>query len=171
MQSLFGSLDPLSEPMSLPTLRLDQHDPRCLHEQNAQVAVAPLGYLAENCAIASRHLLWHEAQPQPPTREPYPRRPTPGIAPPSFRRISRGIQNSYSASRTTNLLPSRFLSLKAFGRRPRCKPHRRHGPASETLNIFDRSTMSARCPLSTRSRPNCCITASDVTGHLETCIL
>jgi hypothetical protein len=39
-------------------------------------------------------------------------------------------------SRTTNLLPSRFLSLKAFGRRPRCKPHRRHGPASETLNIF-----------------------------------
>jgi hypothetical protein len=31
--------------------------------------------------------------------------------------------------------------------------------------IFDRSTMSARCPLSTRSRPNCCITASDVTGQ------
>ena len=28
-------LDPLSEPMSLPTLRLDQHDPRCLHEENA----------------------------------------------------------------------------------------------------------------------------------------
>ena len=49
--------------MSLPTLRLDQHDPRCLHEQNAQVAVAPLGYLAEDCAVASRHLLWHEAKP------------------------------------------------------------------------------------------------------------
>ena len=30
MQSFFGRLDPLSEPMSLPTLRLDQHDPRCL---------------------------------------------------------------------------------------------------------------------------------------------
>jgi hypothetical protein len=45
-----------------------------------------------------------------------------------------------SQSRTTNLLPSRFLSLKAFGRRPRCKPHRRHGPASETLNIFDGSS-------------------------------
>jgi len=25
--------------------------------------------------------------------------------------------------------------LKAFGRRPRCKPHRRDRPASETLNI------------------------------------
>jgi len=36
---------------------------------------------------------------------------------------------------TARASPSRFLSLKAFGRRPRCKPHRRHGPASETLNI------------------------------------
>src|SRR6202043_463023 len=55
---------------------------------------------------------------------------------------------SHSASRTTNLLPSRFLSLKAFGRRPRCKPHRRHGPASETLNISD--VLSAR-----QARPLC----------------
>ena len=31
----------------------------------------------------------------------------------------------------------RFRSLKAFGRRPRCKPHRRDRPASETLNIRD----------------------------------
>jgi len=30
---------------------------------------------------------------------------------------------------------------------------------------LDRSTMSARCPLSTRSRPNRRTTASDVTGH------
>jgi hypothetical protein len=29
----------------------------------------------------------------------------------------------------------RVPSLKAFGRRPRCKPHRRDRPASETLNI------------------------------------
>ena len=28
--------------------------------------------------------------------------------------------------------------------------------------------MSARCPLSPRSLPNCCITASDVTGHVWT---
>jgi hypothetical protein len=34
--------------------------------------------------------------------------------------------------------------LKAFGRRPRCKPHRRHGPASETLNIFDRGSEVCR---------------------------
>jgi hypothetical protein len=31
--------------------------------------------------------------------------------------------------------------------------------------IFDRSTMSARCPPSIQSRPNCCIAASDATGH------
>ena len=40
--------------MSLPALRLDQHDPGCLHEQNAQVAVTPLRYLAEDGAVASR---------------------------------------------------------------------------------------------------------------------
>src|SRR3984893_4107329 len=33
----------------------------------------------------------------------------------------------------------RFRSLKAFGRRPRCKPHRRDRPASETLNKTRRS--------------------------------
>ena len=32
-------------------------------------------------------------------------------------------------------------------------------------SFFDRSTMSVRCPLSTRSRPNCCTTASDMTDE------
>jgi hypothetical protein len=38
----------------------------------------------------------------------------------------------------------RFRSLKAFGRRHRCKPHRRKRPVSETLNNLDRSTLPAR---------------------------
>jgi hypothetical protein len=42
------SLDPGLEPMALPDLRLDQHEPRRLHEQNPQVAIATPGYLAEN---------------------------------------------------------------------------------------------------------------------------
>src|SRR5690242_7384082 len=32
VQSLFGSLDPGSEPMAFPAHWLDEHDPRCLHE-------------------------------------------------------------------------------------------------------------------------------------------
>jgi hypothetical protein len=36
--------------VTLPALRLDQHDPGRLHEQDAQVAIAALGYLAEVCA-------------------------------------------------------------------------------------------------------------------------
>ena len=38
--------------------------------------------------------------------------------------------------------------MKAFERRPRCKPHRRHGPASETLNICRTAALGghvARC--------------------------
>ena len=42
MQPLFGRLDPRLEPMALPALRLDQHDPRRLHEQDAQLAIAAL---------------------------------------------------------------------------------------------------------------------------------
>jgi len=39
--------------------------------------------------------------------------------------------NPHSASRIANLRPLRFLSLKAFGRRPPCKPHRRDQIAPE----------------------------------------
>ena len=46
--------------------------------------------------------------------------------------------NPHSARGTTACHFPRFRSLKAFGRRPRCKPRRRDRPASETLNIFDR---------------------------------
>src|SRR6266436_3130902 len=36
---------PELEPVALPRLRLDQHDPGGLNEQDAQVAIAALGYL------------------------------------------------------------------------------------------------------------------------------
>ena len=42
--------------------------------------------------------------------------------------------NPHSARGTIACHFPRFRSLKAFGRRPRCKPHRRDRPASETLN-------------------------------------
>ena len=42
--------------------------------------------------------------------------------------------NPHSATGTTPCHFPRFRSLKAFGRRPRCTPHRRHRPPSETLN-------------------------------------
>ena len=73
-------------------------------------------------------------------------RPTPGIAPPSFRRISRGIQIPIVQAAPPTF-SHRGLSLKAFGRRLRCKPHRRHGPASETLNINVVSSASRVLPL------------------------
>ena len=53
VQPLLGGFDPVLQPLALPTLRLDQYNPCCLHEQNAQVAVASLRYLAEDGAIAS----------------------------------------------------------------------------------------------------------------------
>ena len=48
VQSLPGGLDPGFEPVALPALRLDQHDPCGLNEQNPQIAIAALGYLAKN---------------------------------------------------------------------------------------------------------------------------
>ena len=54
VQPLLGRLDPGLEPMALPALRLDQHDPCRLNEQNPQVAIAALGYLAEDGAVPSR---------------------------------------------------------------------------------------------------------------------
>ena len=44
-------------------LRLDQHDPRRLHEQNAQIAIAPFRYLTKDCAVAGRDLFGNEPQP------------------------------------------------------------------------------------------------------------
>src|SRR6266702_8936165 len=40
VQSFLGGFDPRFEAIALPTLYLDQHNPRGLHEQNAQVAIA-----------------------------------------------------------------------------------------------------------------------------------
>jgi hypothetical protein len=47
-------------------------------------------------------------------------------------------ENPHSARGTVACHFPRFRSLKAFGRRLRCKPNRRDRPASETLNISDR---------------------------------
>src|ERR1700674_2797562 len=63
VQPLFGRLDPGLEPVSLPALGLDQHNPGRLYEQNAQVAIATPRYLAEDRAVAGRDLLGHEPQP------------------------------------------------------------------------------------------------------------
>jgi len=44
MEPLFGRLEPWLEPMTIPTLWLDQYNPRGLNEQNAQVAIAAFRY-------------------------------------------------------------------------------------------------------------------------------
>ena len=61
VQPLFGGFNPGFEPMTLPTLRLDQHHPGRLHEQDPQIAVTPLGYLAEDGAVPGRDLLGNKA--------------------------------------------------------------------------------------------------------------
>ena len=61
MQSLLGSLYPGPQSMTLPAHRLDQHHPRGLHEQNAQVAVTALRYLAKDGAVAGRDLFGDQA--------------------------------------------------------------------------------------------------------------
>jgi hypothetical protein len=49
VQSLPGGFDPGLKPVAfLPAFRFDEHDPGCLHEQDAQVAIAAPGYLAED---------------------------------------------------------------------------------------------------------------------------
>ena len=57
MQPLLGCFEPRLEPVTMPTLWLDQHNPRGLNEQNAQVAIAAFRYLAEDGAVAGRDLL------------------------------------------------------------------------------------------------------------------
>src|SRR6266487_3439805 len=44
VQPLLGRLEPGLEPMALPALGLDQHNPRRLDEQDPQVAIATLRY-------------------------------------------------------------------------------------------------------------------------------
>ena len=56
-------LEPWLEPVALPALGLDQYNPCRLDEQDTQVAIATLRYLAEDCAIPSRDLLGDEPQP------------------------------------------------------------------------------------------------------------
>src|SRR6476660_8448108 len=63
MKPLPGCLDPGLEPVALPDLRLDQHDPRRLYEQNPQVTIATPGYLAEDSTVTGRYLLGNEPQP------------------------------------------------------------------------------------------------------------
>src|SRR6266566_1095705 len=63
VQPLLSRIEPGLEPVALPALGLDQHNPRRLDEQDAQVAIATLRYLAEDRAIPSRDLLGDEPQP------------------------------------------------------------------------------------------------------------
>src|SRR5262249_15045035 len=63
VQPLLGRLEPGLEPMALPALGLDQRNPRRLDEQDPQVAIATLRYLAEDRAIPSRDLPGDEPQP------------------------------------------------------------------------------------------------------------
>src|SRR6478609_7004166 len=62
-QPLLGRLDPGLEAVALPALGFDQHSPRRLHEQDPQVAIAALGYLAQDRAVAGRHLSRDEPKP------------------------------------------------------------------------------------------------------------
>jgi hypothetical protein len=63
MQPLLGRLEPRLEAVALRAVGLDQHNPCRLDEQDTQVAIAALGYLAEDGAVAGRDLLGDEPQP------------------------------------------------------------------------------------------------------------
>ena len=56
MQPLLGRLEPPLEAVPVPALRLDQYNPRGLNEQNAEVTIAALRYLAEDGAVAGGDL-------------------------------------------------------------------------------------------------------------------
>jgi hypothetical protein len=45
-QPLLGCPDPTLAAVTLPALRLDENDAGCLREQNVQVAIVAVGYLA-----------------------------------------------------------------------------------------------------------------------------
>jgi hypothetical protein len=61
MKPLLGGLDPKLEPVTLPPgwLHLDQHD----IEQDAQVSIAALGYLAQDRTIPGRDVFRDQAEP------------------------------------------------------------------------------------------------------------
>jgi hypothetical protein len=61
VKPLLGRLDPGFEPVALPALWPDQHDPCGLNEENAQVAVAAFRYLAKDRAVSRLDLLRDEA--------------------------------------------------------------------------------------------------------------
>src|SRR5262245_65053731 len=63
MQPLLGGFDPGFKPVAFPALRPDQHYPGGLYEQDAQVTIAALGYLAEDGAVSGRDLPWHQPEP------------------------------------------------------------------------------------------------------------
>src|SRR6266702_2136150 len=63
VQPLPCGFNPGLEAVTLPALRFDQHHPCRLHEQNPQVAVTSLRYLAEDGAVPGRYLLGDKAQP------------------------------------------------------------------------------------------------------------
>ena len=96
MQPLLGGLDPRLEPVALPSVRFHFHknDPCCLHEQDTQVAIAALRYLAEDRAVPGRDL---------------PRAAVSGARPPmltkvvSFSTILRWAESSIRRGRTLAL--------------------------------------------------------------------
>src|SRR5215469_4025665 len=63
VQPPLGRLDPGFEPVALPVLRPDQDHPGGLSEQDAQVAIAALGYLAKDGAASRRELFGDKTQP------------------------------------------------------------------------------------------------------------
>lgn len=58
VQPLLDRLDSGLKSMAFPTLRLDQHNPCGLHEQDTQVAIAMPRYLAEDGAVPGRRSAW-----------------------------------------------------------------------------------------------------------------
>src|SRR5712671_2066558 len=63
VQPPLGGFDPGFEPVTFPVLYPDQHNPCCLHEQNAQVAIAAPRDFAEDRAVSRRDLLGHQSEP------------------------------------------------------------------------------------------------------------
>src|SRR6201993_2591681 len=63
MQALSGASEPDPEAVLRPARRPQQNDASCLHEEHAQVTVAPLGDAPEDGSVSGRHLLRDEADP------------------------------------------------------------------------------------------------------------
>ena len=60
VQSFLGGFDPRFEAIAFPALYPDQHNPRGLNKQNAEVAIAAFRYAAEDGAVARRDLIGDE---------------------------------------------------------------------------------------------------------------